>query len=325
MKTLAWILSLASLTAGVGACEKTKSRLDDANMPMPSSATNTAHGATGGTGPAAAPVPADHSGSVEERLVRIENYLATNGEALAFLGQVFQQQKAQQEQQEASEPAPDARFAVDIAQNVAMGMTEGPANAPITIVDVWDFACPHCSRAAGVLKDIVKEYDGKVRVVFKHLVIHPQQVADAHLAACAAAKQGKFVAFYNAFWDKGFGPYMASKGQDQAPLGKDNVMKIAGEVGLDTAKLTADMGADCQKAIEADEAELRKFRISGTPAFFINGQLIGGGIPKEAFQNIIKEKLAEVEKSGVAPGEYYEKVVAKGEKQFRSKKDPKPQ
>jgi protein-disulfide isomerase len=38
----------------------------------------------------------------------------------------------------------------------------------------------------------------------------------------------------------------------------------------------------CQQFVAADEEELRKFKVSGTPAFFINGEFIGGGIPKQA-------------------------------------------
>lgn len=315
MKHLGWI---AALLLSATACEKAKSKLDN----MPKTAPTAA--APGANAPAPAPIAADHSGTVEERLTRIENYLASNSEAVAFLGQVYGQQKAQIEEQENREPAPDAIFNVDIAQNLALGQTEGPATAPVTIVDVWDFACPHCDRAAGVLSELVKEYDGKVRLVFKHMVIHPQQVSDAHLASCAAAKQGKFYAFYKAFWEKGFKPYAASQGREQGSLGKDNVLKIAGELGLDMAKLDADMKNECPKIIADDEAELRKFKVSGTPAFFINGQFVGGGLPREAFKQIIDQKLEEVAKSGIPAAEYYEKVVAKGEKQFRSKKQPKP-
>lgn len=172
----------------------------------------------------------------------------------------------------------------------------------------------------------MKEYDGKVRVVLKHMVVHPDSVQQGHLAACAAAKQGKFVQFYKAWWEKAFAPYAASRGQDRTGMTEEGFMKWGAELGLDPAKLKADMAGDCPKVLEADMAELGKFRVSGTPAFFINGQFIGGGIPKEAFKQIIDKKLDEVAKSGVAPNEYYDKVImAKGEKKFRSKKEPKPQ
>ena len=158
------------------------------------------------------------------------------------------------------------------------------------------------------------------------MVVHPDRVTDAHHAGCAAAKQGKFVEFKNAFWDKAFGPYAASGGKDTAALGADNIVKIAQGVGLDTAKLKADMdGAECKAQIEADMTELGKWHVSGTPFFFINGKTINGALPKEAFKKLIDEQLAMVEKSGVSGADYYDKVViAQGEKQFRSKVDPKP-
>ena len=65
--------------------------------------------------------------------------------------------------------------------------------------------------------------------------------------------------------------------------------------------------------------------MNSTPTFFINGTHVGGAIAKEQFKSMIDDKLKEVEKSGVAPGDYYDKVImATGEKKFRSAKDPKP-
>jgi predicted DsbA family dithiol-disulfide isomerase len=108
---------------------------------------------------------------------------------------------------------------------------------------------------------------------------------------------------------------------------EEGILKWAPELGIDAAKLKADLnGPECNAFVQQDMQELSKFRVSGTPAFFINGQFIGGGIPKENFKQIIDAKLKEVEASGVPANEYYDKVImAKGEKKFRSKKDPKPQ
>lgn len=163
-----------------------------------------------------------------------------------------------------------------------------------------------------VLDELLKEYEGKIRVVLKHMVVHPQQVGAAHLASCAAAKQGKFVEFYKAFWEHGFKAY--SEKRDPSLLGEENVYKIAGDLGIDVARLKADMPA-CQQFVQADEAELRKFKVSGTPAFFINGEFIGGGIPKEAFKQYIDKKLQIAQQSGVPAAAYYEQEIrGKGEK-----------
>lgn len=158
-----------------------------------------------------------------------------------------------------------------------------------------------------------------MRVVFKNLVVHPQQVQRAHLAGCAAAKQGKFVAYYQAFWDKAFAPYAAAR--DASKLTEEAIMSWAPSVGLDVAKLKADMdGQDCNGLLAADAQELGKFQVNSTPSFFVNGIHIGGALPKEQFKQVIDERLKIVEASGVSPAEYYDKeVIAKGVPQFRSK------
>jgi protein-disulfide isomerase len=165
----------------------------------------------------------------------------------------------------------------------------------------------------------VKEYDGKVRVVFKNLVVHPDQVTVAHKAGCAAGKQGKFVAFKNAFWEKAFGAYAATR--DASKLGEENIMAFSKDLGIDTGKLKSDMdGADCKAQLENDAQELQKFHVNSTPTFFINGKIVPGALSKEQFKKIIDERLQVAQASGVAGGEYYEKeVMGKGEKQFRSK------
>ena len=166
----------------------------------------------------------------------------------------------------------------------------------------------------------MSEYAGKVRVVLKHMVVHPQQVMHAHLAACAAARQGKFKAFYKAFWDGGFKPYMDKR--DPSALAEDSVYRIAAAAGLDVGRLKADMPS-CRPVIAADEEELRRFKVNGTPSFFINGEFVGGGIPKEEFKGLIDRKLAVAQQSGVPAAEYYEKEIrAKGERSVQRRSPP---
>lgn len=314
MKKLAAVLFLAASVVG---CEKQPSKLDDVGQPMPKALQIDS----------AAAATADHSGSVEERLTRIETELAKNREALDFLGKVFAQQKAQMEAEEAKEPAPDAVFAVPVANDVKVGMIEGPANAPVTIVKAFDFACPYCMKVNDMMTELVKEYGGKVRVVYKNFVVHPESALAGHLASCAAAKQGKYLAFKKAFWEKAFMPYAQSRGAEADKMGKDNILAFSKELGLDTAKLAADMdGEACKQLVQQDMADLEAFQVGATPTFFVNGRIIPGALDKPAFKKLIDEELAKAEKSGVPAGEYYEKVVmAKGEKKFRSKKQPKPQ
>jgi protein-disulfide isomerase len=278
--------------------------------------------AGGATTPAPA-APAAVDSSVEERLARVEAALAKNAEALEFLAKVYAQQKQQQEAAAREEPADDAMFAVDITDDVKLGQVDGPAGAAVTIIKVFDFACPYCAQTAVTMEELVRDYRGKVRVVYMNLVVHPT-ARPAHLASCAAAKQGKYNQFKRAFWDKGFAPYAESR--DVSKLGGDNLLAIAKGVGLDVTKLKADMASPaCAAHVDRDMAELAKFHVNATPTFFVNGKQLGGAMPKAGFKQLIDEQLAIVEASGVPAADYYAKVVlAKGEKQFRSKLDPKP-
>jgi len=315
------IITSLALLAAVTACEQQQSRLDKVTANKVAQAGASAPGST--TPPGKGKI--DRSGTVEQQLARLQDAYDRNAEAMDFLNSVYNQQKAQRAAQERDEAAEDAVFAVDVSGEVQAGQVDGPASAPITIVKAFDFACPYCQRVSPTMNELVKEYGGKVRVVYANLLIHPP-AKPAHLGSCAAAKQGKYKEFKDAFWEKGFAPYAASGGRDQAPLGEDNVVKIAKDLGLDGEKLKTDMHSpDCEKRIEADMAEMQKFHVNSTPTFFINGKHVNGALPKDQFKRIIDEQLAQVEKSGVAPADYYEKVViAKGEKQFRSKVDPKP-
>ena len=82
---------------------------------------------------------------------------------------------------------------------------------------------------------------------------------------------------------------------------------------------------DCKNFLENDRKELDKFHVNSTPTLFVNGTHVGGALPEQQFKTMIDEKLKLVEQSGVPAAEYYDKeIMGKGEKQFRSKKDPKP-
>jgi predicted DsbA family dithiol-disulfide isomerase len=150
------------------------------------------------------------------------------------------------------------------------------------------------------------------------MIVHPQVVTNAHLAGCAAAKQGKFKEFKDNWWEKAYKPHQ---------MDDENLMAVAKMSGIDMARFKADMGgSECKERVDGDRAELAKFHVNSTPTFFVNGSRIGGALPKDAFKKIIDEKLKVAEASGIPGAAYYDKeIMAKGEKQFRAKDDPKPQ
>ena len=126
MRSLAAVLLVVAT-----ACQEAPSKLDGVRSATPEAQ-------PGAATPALPALPSN--ASLEDRVARLEGQLKKYAEPLEFLNKVYAQQQQQQKQQEREEPAPDAVFAVDIANDVKAGQVEGPSGATITIVEAWDFA-----------------------------------------------------------------------------------------------------------------------------------------------------------------------------------------
>jgi protein-disulfide isomerase len=197
-------------------------------------------------------------------------------------------------------PDPAAVYGVDITGDPFVG----PADAKVTIIKASDYACPFCQRSEPTLEQLLKDYPGKVRVVYKDYVVHPQTATVPALAACAAAKQGKFAEYNKALWEKAFGK----------DTGEANIIAIATELKLNIDKFKTDMNSDeCKKTLADDQRVLSAVGVTGTPAFFINGRFLSGARPIEQFKALVDEELtkadAAIGKGGVTAANYYDKQV----------------
>ena len=165
----------------------------------------------------------------------------------------------------------------------ATGPARGPEKAPVTIVEFSDFQCPYCGREFPVVERLMKEYDGKVRLVFRHfpLDFHPYAQKAAEAGACAA-DQGP-----DKFWklhDKMFG--------NQQKLAVDDLKGYAKEVGVDTARFDKCLDSgEKRTVVDADEKAGQQAGVSGTPAFFVNGIFINGAVPYEQFKETVDREL----------------------------------
>ncbi|HWE23378.1 MAG TPA: thioredoxin domain-containing protein [Myxococcales bacterium] len=165
----------------------------------------------------------------------------------------------------------------------ATGPSRGPDQAPVTIVEFSDFQCPYCGREFPVVERLMKEYDGKVRLVFRHfpLDFHPYAQKAAEAGACAA-DQG-----IDKFWkmhDKMFG--------NQQKLAVDDLKSYAKEVGVDSTRFDKCLDSGEKRAlVNADEKAGQQAGVSGTPAFFVNGIFINGAVPYEQFKETVDREL----------------------------------
>jgi protein-disulfide isomerase len=158
----------------------------------------------------------------------------------------------------------------------------GPA-APVTIVEFSDFHCPFCKRVQPVVTQVLQKYGDKVRLVYKDFPLdslHPQARAASEAARCAG-EQGKFWEFHDKI-------YAGSSESSAATM-----TRYAKEVAVgDMAKFEACVTSrKYQAVVQRDVAEGVKLGLSGTPGFFINGRLLSGAQPLEAFASIIDAEL----------------------------------
>ncbi|MDB4981075.1 MAG: DSBA-like thioredoxin domain protein [Myxococcales bacterium] len=183
--------------------------------------------------------------------------------------------------QRPGEPDATTRFRADVKG----APVKGAKDALVTIVQFSDYQCPFCSRVEPTISQVMKEYNGKVRVAWRDLPLpfHPN-AKPAAIAARAAGEQGKFWEMH----DKIFA--------DQSHMDRPTYEKYAGELGLNLAKFKAALDAEKGKElIESDSTAGGKIGARGTPAFFINGKFLSGAQPFEMFKTKIDEELKNAE------------------------------
>ena len=157
----------------------------------------------------------------------------------------------------------NAQAIIDLGAPVDPGRDHirGPARAPVTIVEYGDFQCPYCGQAEPVLRNLLAGH-GEVRYVWRHLPL-----SDVHPRAQLAAEAAEAAADQGAFW-----PMHDLLLSQQDALAPSDLIRYAGEIGLDTARfrdyLTRRAGA-ARIAEDVDSADLSG--VSGVPTFFVNG------------------------------------------------------
>ena len=172
------------------------------------------------------------------------------------------------EQQEAEEEARARAAVADRADDLFYDPRDfsiGPEDAEVTIVEFFDYRCGYCKASLDWVMDLPDEYDGKVRVVFKEYPILSAESEQAALAALAAGRQGKYNEMHTAL--------MKSRGAFKAA----DIDKLAEDVGVDVARMRADMKLTEVRAHVADVRSLAQaIGTSATPTFVLDGEVVTG-------------------------------------------------
>ena len=143
-----------------------------------------------------------------------------------------------------------------------------PVDAVVTLEEFGDYQCPPCGALHPTLKKLKQEFGPNLNFVFRNLPL-----STLHKNAMVAAQAAEAARVQNRFWE------MHDLLYENQDLWKDDInprtifIKLAGDLGLDTARFVRDMDdKQVKMRIEADQFAAAELGISGTPTLLIDGR-----------------------------------------------------
>lgn len=157
------------------------------------------------------------------------------------------------------------------AQNLALlaradAPSFGKADAPVHIVEFFDPACGTCRDFYPMVKALMAEHPGKIRLSLRYAPFHPGSEPVVR-ALEAARKQGQFRQTLEALfasqndWVRNHTAYV------------DSIWRALDPLGLDMARLQNEMNsAEISATIARDVADAKAMNVTATPEYFVNGK-----------------------------------------------------
>lgn len=161
---------------------------------------------------------------------------------------------------------------------------KGSENAKVFVTEFLDPECESCRASYPAVKQLLKDYEGKIKVVIRYKPLHRNSEFAIRILE-ASRVQGKYWEALEMMFKSQ--PYWGNHHKPQPEL----LWYYLPTVGIDIEKIKKDMNSpEIQKIIETDLADGQKLLIRGTPTFFVNGKLMAG---PEHLKNAIDEELKE--------------------------------
>jgi protein-disulfide isomerase len=213
--------------------------------------------------------------SPEQRVKEVRT--ALEGQAKQqVIGELIQAARAKGEFEVSMAKPVEPRLDVADGGNYFMG----PKDAKVTIVEFADYQCPYCARVVPILMDVMKQFDGKVRWVYRDfpLDFHPH-AKPAAVAANCAGEQGKYFEAHHFLYE------------NYKDLGEPLYAKLADNLKLDKARFeVCRKNPAMEKEVMDDMQAGVEYGVNGTPSYFVNGRKIQAGSVAD-FARVIEEEL----------------------------------
>tara|TARA_Y100000310_G_scaffold11109_1_gene11712 strand:+ start:120 stop:818 length:699 start_codon:yes stop_codon:yes gene_type:complete len=153
--------------------------------------------------------------------------------------------------------------------------------AKVIIVEFSDFQCPYCASGQSTMNALYEKYGDDIAIVFKHFPLSFHQYAQqAGEASMCADDQDMFWEYHDGLFE------------NQAGINPGYFSELATELGLDIDDFN-----DCLNSgkytskVNEDFAYGAELGVTGTPGFFVNGEIVKGAQPQAVFEGMIEEWL----------------------------------
>ncbi len=169
----------------------------------------------------------------------------------------------------------------------------GDINAPVTLEEFGEYESEACAKANEVVKQILEEYEGKVKLNFRHFPltkIH-QRSLKASEAAVATAQEGetKFWQMHNILF------------ANRRNLGTTSLKLYSREAGVSNKKFLENLvDATFGWQVQGDIKEGHNRGVKDVPTFFINGERYTGKVTYAELSKAIDAALKSSRKKAPA-------------------------
>ncbi len=162
---------------------------------------------------------------------------------------------------------------------------KGDASAPVLIFEYADYQCPGCASINPRVNKAIEELNGKLAVVYRSFLLSYHQNGTA---AASAAEAAGLQGYWKEYADKLFAEqaeWEYASPSERTELFNKYFNEVTNGEG-DLEKFNKDLASEAvSKKISFDMGIGKRINVGGTPAFYIDGQLIDWGNPGEIVVN----------------------------------------
>jgi len=184
--------------------------------------------------------------------------------------------------QGSSPAAGDSRWMAALESREAP--TLGSPDARVHVVEFLDPACETCALFFPIVKQLMAEHPGRIRLSVRHLAFHEGSEFVVRMLE-ASRRQDRY-------WET-LETLLGTQGRWAVNhrVQPELAMQAVARVGLDAARLMQDMQLpEVDARIRQDRADATIVRVTATPEYFVNGRPLPG-FGEQQLRDLVRDEL----------------------------------